>query len=59
LQHSKTPWKHVTEAIKKLDNKGIKSYIKDLEALQQEYKYSSEEFCLKVADLVVNTTNVC
>jgi len=60
LQYSKTPWKHVTEAIKKLNDEGIQSdFLKDLEVLLQKYKYSSEEFCLRFADLVVGKANIC
>ncbi|KAF8501423.1 hypothetical protein F5888DRAFT_1941069 [Russula emetica] len=60
LQYSKTPWKHVTEAIKRLDNEGIRShFLKDLEVLLQKHKYGSEEFCLKLADLIVGKANMC
>jgi len=60
LQHSKTPWKHVTKAIKKLDNEEIRShFIKDLEALYQKHKYGSEEFCLELADLLIGNANIC
>jgi len=34
LQDTKTPWKHVTKAIEKLDNEGIRSqFIRDLEEI--------------------------
>ena len=53
LQHSKTPWRHVTQGIEKLNNEEIRSYfIKDLEALYQEHK-GSDELYLKLADLIV------
>ena len=54
LQYSKTPWKHVTKAIEKLDSEEIRvCFIKDLEAIYQKHKYGSEEFCSKLADLIV------
>ena len=57
MQHTKTPWRHVTNAIEKLDDEGVRShFINDLEALYQKH-YGSEEFCLKLADLVVATSN--
>ncbi|KAF8497181.1 hypothetical protein F5888DRAFT_1701041 [Russula emetica] len=60
LQYSKTPWKHVTEAIKKLDNEEIRSHVlKDLEVLLQEHKHGSEKFCLKLADLIVGKASMC
>jgi hypothetical protein len=60
LQHPKTPWKHVTKAIEKLNNEEIRSnFIIDLEALHQRYKYGSEEFCLKLADLVIGNASIC
>jgi hypothetical protein len=60
VQHSKTPWKNVTKAIEKWDNEEIRSYfIKDLEVLLQKYKDGSEEFCLKLADLVVDNSSMC
>jgi len=60
LQHSKTPWKHVTKAIEKLDNEEIRAhFIKDLEALYQKHKYDSEEFYLKLSDLVVGNASMC
>jgi len=53
LQPTKTPWSYVAKAIEKLDDKGVRScFINDLEALYQKH-YGSEEFCLKLADLVV------
>lgn len=55
LQHSKTPWKHVTKAIEKLNNEGKRSLIiKDLDALYQKHSYGSDEFYLKLADLIVH-----
>jgi len=60
LQDTKTPWKHVTKAIEKLDNEGIRSqFIRDLEALYQKHKYGSEEFYLQLTDLVVGNANMC
>ena len=52
---------HTTEIIEKLNNNEIRSYfIKDLEALYQNYKYGSEEFYLKLVDLVIkNANNIC
>jgi hypothetical protein len=58
--HSKTPWKHIPRAIEKLDNEEIRSYfIKDLETLYQKHKYGSEEFYLKLVDLVVGNASIC
>jgi hypothetical protein len=60
-QDSKTPWKHVTRAIKKLDNEEIRShFLKELESLYQKHKYGSKskEFCLKLADLVVDNASI-
>ena len=46
---------HITKAIKQLNNKEIRSsFIKDLEALYQSHKYGSEEFYLKLVDLVIS-----
>ncbi|KAF8499045.1 hypothetical protein F5888DRAFT_1687193, partial [Russula emetica] len=60
LQYSKTPWKQVTKAIKKLDNEGIRfHFLKDLEVLLQKHKHGSEEFCLKLTDLIVGKANMC
>jgi hypothetical protein len=59
LQYSKRPWRHVAKTIKILDNEEIRShFIEDLQALCQKHKYDSEEFYLKLADLVVNTATV-
>ena len=53
LQHTKTPWSYVTKTIEKLEDEGVRShFIKDLEVLYQRH-YGSEDFCLKLADLVV------
>jgi len=58
LQHSKTPWRHVTQKIEKLDNEEIRShFIKDLEALYQKHK-GSKELYLKLADLIVHTATM-
>jgi hypothetical protein len=58
--YSKTPWNHVSKAIEKLDKSGIRShFIKDLEALYQKHKSGSEEFHLKLADLVVGHASSC
>jgi hypothetical protein len=59
LQHSKTPWKDVNKAIEKLDNEEKRVFfIKDLEALYQKHKYGSEEFCFKLADLIVDNASM-
>jgi len=58
LQHSKFPWRHVTQEIEKLDNKEIRShFIKDFEALYQKHK-GSEGVYLKLADLVMDTATM-
>jgi len=58
LQHSRTPWKHVTQEIEKLDNEEIRShFIKDFEALYQKHKGFKEVY-LKLADLVVSTATM-
>jgi len=55
LQHSKIPWRHVTQEIVKLNNEKMRShFIKDFEALYQKHK-DSEGVYLKLADLVVST----
>jgi archaellum component FlaD/FlaE len=47
-------------AIEKLNNEEIRSnFIKDLETLYQKYKYGSEEFYLKLVDLVMGNTSIC
>ena len=59
LQQTKAPWNYVTKAIEMLDNEEIRShFIKDLEALYHKYKYGSEEFYLKLTDLVISNVNV-
>jgi hypothetical protein len=59
LQLSRAPWKHVAKAIKKWDNKEIRSYfIKDLEVLFQKHTYGSEKFYLKLADLVIDNSSI-
>ena len=59
LQQTKAPWNYITKAIKKLDNKEIRShFIKDLDALYYNYKYGSEEFSFKLTDLVISYVNV-
>ena len=58
LQHSKTPWRHVTQEIEKLDNEEMRShFIKEFEALYQKHK-GSERIYLKLADLVVDTATM-
>ena len=58
LQHSRSPWKHVTQEIEKLDNEEIRShFIKDFEALYQKHK-GSKELYLKLADLIVHTATM-
>ena len=54
-QHSKTPWKLVAKAIKVLNkNEERRSlFIKEFEALYQKHKYDSEEFGLKLADVII------
>jgi len=55
LQHSKAPWEHVAKAIEMLNNEEMRSlFIDKLKALYQKHKYGSQEFCLKLADLVVD-----
>jgi hypothetical protein len=59
LQHSIHPWKHVTKAIKILNEEEIRfHFIKDLDALYQKHKYGSEELNFKLADLVVDTATM-
>ena len=58
LQHSMTPWKYVNKAIEIFNNEERRfCFIKDLEALYQKHKYGSEEFCSKVADLIVGNAS--
>ena len=58
-QHSKQPWNHVGKAIKVLNDEEIRShFIKDFEAVYQNHKYGSEEFCLKLADVMVDHATV-
>ena len=58
-QHSKQPWDHVDKAIKVLDDEETRShFIKDFEAVYQKHKYGSEEFCLKLADVMVDHATV-
>jgi hypothetical protein len=60
LQHSKTPWTHIPKAIEKLNNEEVRSsFTKDLETLYQKHKYGSEEFHLKLVDLMVGNANIC
>ena len=41
-------------------NEEIRScFINDLETLYQKYKYGSEEFILKLVDLVVGHASIC
>jgi hypothetical protein len=59
LQHSKTPWEHVDDAIEKLKDKEIRSdFIEKLEASHHKYKHSFKELCLRLADLVVDSANI-
>ena len=59
LQYSKTPWNYVTKAIENLDDEKIRfQFIKEVEALYQKYKLSSEEFYVKLADLVGKTNTI-
>jgi hypothetical protein len=61
LQNSKAPWEHVTEVLKRLENKEIRSnFIKELEALHHKHKHASgfKELCLRLADLVVDNANM-
>jgi hypothetical protein len=53
LQHSKTPWEHVTKTTEVMDEEIRFHFIKDFEALYQKHKHGSKEFCLKIADLIV------
>jgi len=55
-QHSKTPWKFVTQAIDDLDKEvEIRSQvIKGLEATHQKHKYGSKEFGTELANLLVS-----
>jgi len=52
---------HVTKAIEELNNNEGKrlQFINDLQSLHQKYKYSSKEFSLSLADLVVCNTSKC
>ena len=53
------PWKYVTKAIEKLDNEKIRfSFFKNLEDLFQKHTDNSEEFYLKLADLIVDNATV-
>ena len=47
-------------AIEKLNDEEIRfCFIKDLEAVYQKHKYGSEEFCLRLADLVMSNASLC
>jgi hypothetical protein len=51
---------HIPKAIEELNNVEIRSsFTKDLETLYQKHKYGSEEFYLKLVDLVVGNANIC
>ena len=60
LQHSKTPWNYVDKTIKVLndDEETRSHFIKDFETLYQKHKYDSEEFRLKLADVMVDHATV-
>ena len=51
---------HIYKAIERLNNEEIRSsFIKDFETVYQKHKYGSEEFYLKLTDLVVGNASIC
>ena len=49
----------MTKAIEKLDNEKIRfCFLKNLEDLFQKHTDNSEEFYLKLADLIINNATV-